>query len=284
MWSINDQKLTARVRVPATVERVIAERDGGVILLMGEEIGRLDPESQFSSEKMTSIKLDMRPSSVFFHEKENSLCIFDNQGAETTLKVLDAVTLQEKKTYPIKAALSGGCTVSPDFKIVLMLDAKGKLSLCELSTGEVFPVDGKQMSGELKQMTGEDQLGAILSVLFTEDMKYLALWMPKGCLILDAKNLGFVKFLPNPDEFGFVTAKGIPEDSDLIVVSRSGLVYTMADDFNVSEADMGRTTTFDLSVIGTGGELVLLADTEGKDFDVYSISGQKMVLSDSGEK
>lgn len=276
VWSILDNELRARVRVPMSVESVIAERNGGVLLMMGTEIGRLDPESQYAPEELTSISLKQLPAAVYFHENTNSLCIFDNHGGGTTLRILDAVTLQETKTHEIKATFRGACTVSPDFKIAIMLDTAGKLSLCELSNGEVT-------SADIKQLTGNDQLGAISSVAFTEDMKHVAFTAEKGCLILSVETMAVVKFVPSPDVIGLLAAKGISGGSDLVILSRSGQIYKLTRSFeSVSESPTGRANAFDLAAIGIGGDLFLLANTEGRDFDVYSITEQKMLISNPG--
>ena len=101
--------------------------------------------------------------------------------------------------------------------------------------------------------------------------------------ILNVKTMEVVKFLPSPDVLGFLSATGISGGSDLIVLSRSGQIYKLTDSFEtVSDSRTGRTNAFDLSAIGTGGELVLMANTEGCDFDVFNVNEQTMLMSNPG--
>ena len=276
VWSIGDGNLAARVRVPVTVESVISEEKGGTILLMGTELGRLDPESGFDTEKMQSLKLTKPPSSVYYHQRSNSVCIFEVTGATTVLRVIDAATLKETKTFTIKAALNG--IVSPDFSLAAMLDAKGVLTLCELESGNVF-------SASVTQMTGQKDLGFVVSIAFTDDMKYVGFCTSTNFVALDVKNLQLVKNIPSPDTSGFVSAQAVTSTSDFQVLSGSGRVYSLSNGLQtVKESQIELSTPFTMSAMASGGDLVAMAHEDFYAFDVYGIKEQKILLTNSGEE
>ena len=276
VWSIGDGNLTARVRVPVTAESVISEEKGGTILLMGTELGRLDPESGFDTEKMQSLKLTKPPSSVYYHQRSNSVCIFEVTGATTVLRVIDAATLKETKTFTIKAALNG--IVSPDFSLAAMLDAKGVLTLCELDSGNVF-------SASVTQMTGQKDLGFVVSIAFTDDMKYVGFCTSTNFVALDVKNLQLVKNVPSPDTNGFITAQAVTSTSDFQVLSGSGRVYSLSNDLQtMKESQIELSTPFTMSAMADGGDLVAMAHEDFYAFDVYGIKEQKILLTNSGEE
>ena len=276
VWSISDGNLAARVRVPVTAESVISEEKGGTILLMGTELGRLDPESEFNTEKMQSLKLTKPPSSVYYHQRSNCVCIFEVTGATTVLKVIDAATLKETKTFTIKAALNG--IVSPDFSLAAMLDANGVLTLCELESGNVF-------SASVTQMTGQKDLGFVVSIAFTDDMKYVGFCTSTNFVALDVKNLQLVKNIPSPDTNGFVSAQSTTGTSDFQVLSGSGRVYSLSNELQtVKESQIELSTPFTMSAMASGGDLVALAHGDFYGFDVYGIKEQKILLTNSGEE
>lgn len=276
VWSISDGHLAARVRVPVTAESVICEEKGGTILLMGTELGRLDPESGFDAEKMQSLTLTKPPSSVYYHQRSNSVCIFEVTGATTVLKVIDAATLKETKSFTIKAALNG--IVSPDFSLAAMLDAKGVLTLCELESGNVF-------SAAVTQMTGQKDLGFVVSIAFTDDMKYVGFCTSTNFVALDVKNLQLVKNIPSPDTNGFVSAQSTTGTSDFQVLSGSGRVYSLSNELQTAkESQIELSTPFTMSAMASGGDLVALAHAEFYGFDVYGIKEQKILLTNSGEE
>ena len=70
-----------------------------------------------------------------------------------------------------------------------MLDAKGVLTLCELDSGNVF-------SASVTQMTGQKDLGFVVSIAFTDDMKYVGFCTSTNFVALDVKNLQLVKNVP----------------------------------------------------------------------------------------
>ncbi len=276
VWSIGDGNLASRVRVPDTVESVISEEKGGTILLMGTELGRLDPESGFDPEKMQSLKLTKPPSSVCYHQRSNSVCIFEVTGATTVLRVINAATLKETKTFTIKAALNG--IVSPDFSLAAMLDAKGVLTLCELESGNVF-------STSVTQMTGQKDLGFVVSIAFTDDMKYVGFCTSTNFVALDVKNLQLGKNVPSPDTNGFVRAQAVTSTSDFQVLSGSGRVYSLSNELQtVKESQIALSTPFTMSAMASGGDLVAMAHEDFYAFDVYGIKEQKILLTNSGEE
>jgi len=276
VWSVSDGKLIARVRVPSSAMGVISEEKGGVILLMGNELGRLNPESEFSSETMQTLKLTRPNSSLFFHQKTNSLCIFEITGGTTTLRVVDAATLQETQSFSINAPFAG--IVSPDFSIAAKLDSDGVLMLCDLKSGEL-------VTGSVTEITGQRNLGAVSSISFTDDMKYVGFCASGGFVALRVDNLRFEKLLPSPDANGFVSAQSIPDTSDFVVMSASGIIYELSDNLKtVKESKVERSVPFNLSAMGAGGELVVFANTDFYDFDVFSIKQQKTILANSPEE
>ena len=276
VWSIGDGNLAARVRVPVSAESVISEEKGGTILLMGTELGRLDPESGFDPEKMQSLKLTKPPSSVSYHQRSNSVCIFEVTGATTVLRVIDAATLKETKTFTIKAALNG--IVSPDFSLAAMLDAKGVLTLCELDSGNVH-------AASVTQMTGQKDLGFVVSIAFTDDMKYVGFCTSTNFVALDVNNLQLVKNIPCPDTNGFVRAQAVTSTSDFQVLSGSGRVYSLSNELQtVKESQIELSTSFTMSAMAAGGDLVAMAHEDFYAFDVYGIKEQKILLTNSGEE
>ena len=272
IWSVADEKLVTRVAVPDSATGVLIEPKGGVVLLMGKEIGRLDPETGYDSEKMVRVELTHVPSTVAFHEASGSLCVFETDGTKTTLRVLDTVTLQESRKFEIPAAFRGSCIVSPDFSIAIMLEPGGDLTLADLKEGGV-------VSASVSNLTGQGNLGNIYSVTFTGDMKHVAFSSTTGCTILDVGNLTLVKSIPSPDAYGFVAAKPVGKGSNLVVLSASGSVFNVTDEFKtVVESRIERDESFDVSAFSAGGELVAVANTEGFDFDVYSVGEKQIVM------
>lgn len=278
VWSVNDGQLLARVKVPMSTYGIIAENEGGAILLMQNEIGRLDPESEFSTDKMTTLALSTQPSAIYYHQKSNSLCIFENSEATCSLRVLDAATLEETKVFKIGVAFRGACVVSPDFSLALMVDPGGVLTLCQLETGEI-------VTASVTEMSGQDQLGSIYSVAFTDDMKFVCFCTSTSFLALSVNDMQLVKQLSSPDGEVFTSAQAVSGGSDMVAISASGRIYAFSNNFqNVNESTIERTTRFDLCALGSGGELVVLANSEEAEFEVYSVTEQKMVLSMSGEE
>ena len=272
IWSVADEKLVTRVAIPESATGVLIEPKGGVVLLMGKEIGRLDPESGYDVEKMVTVELTHVASSVAFHEASGSLCVFETDGTKTTLRVLDTATLQESRKFEIPAAFRGSCTVSPDFSIAIMLEPGGALTLADLLKGVV-------VSASVSKLTGQTNLGNIYGVTFTGDMKHVVFSSTSGCMILNVGNLKLVKSIPSPDAYGFVAAKPAGKGSNLVLLSASGSVFNVADEFaTVVESRIELDDSFDVSAFSAGGELVAVANTEGYDFDVYSVGEKQIVL------
>jgi len=278
VWSVSDGQLSARVKVPVSTYGIISEEKGGAILLMQNELGRLDPESKFSIDKMTTFKLSAQPSAIYYHQRSNSLCIFDNSESTTSLRVVDAATLEETKVFKLGVTFTGACVVSPDFSLALMVDPAGTLTLCQLETGEI-------VTASVSQISGQDQLGMIYSVTYTDDMKFVCFCTSTSFLAISVDDMQLVKQLSSTDGEIFTSAQAVPGGGDLVVMSASGRIYTFSNNFeNVNESTIERTTRFDLSAMGAGGELVVLANSEEAEFEVYSITEQKMVLSVPGEE
>jgi HEAT repeat protein len=273
IWSLEDSALVTRVSVPETTKFVLVEPKGGVLLLMENELGRLDPATDYDPEKLEKIELPGVPSAVSFHEASGSLCLFYNGGNTTSLKIMDPVTLQESRSFTIKAPFEGACTVSSDFSIAVTLDSKGNLKLADLSTGDV-------VSGLVSNIVGTGvDLGQVYAATLTGDMKHIVFCAKGGCVIIDAGNLRMVSKIESPDAYGFINAKPTDNGSDLVVLSATGVVYNVTNKFEtVVQSRIERDESFDLASVSGGGELVAVANTEGYDFDVYSVIEKKTLM------
>lgn len=273
IWSIEDSSLVTRVSVPETTRGVLVEPKGGVLLLMENELGRLDPATDYDPEKLEKVELPGVPSSVSFHDASGSLCLFFKGAGTTSLKIMDPVTLKESKNFTIKAPFEGSCTVSPDFSVAITLDGAGLLKLADLTSGDV-------VSELVSKIVGTNvQIGQVYGATFTGDMKHIVFCAKGGCVILNAGNLRMVSKIESPDAYGFVNAKPTNNVSDLVLLSVSGVVFTVTNNFEtVVQSHIERDESFDLSSVSGGGELVAVANTEGYDFDVYSVTEKKTLM------
>ena len=265
--SATEGSLLTRTQLPPGVEQIIPESKGGLVIVIGSTIGRLDPDVSFSADAMKSLVLEQRPSATCLHGTSNSLCVFENKAGTTTLRVFDATTLEEKQGFTIKALFKGRCIVSPDFKMALMLDVEGTLTLCELASGEIF-------SADVARMTKQSSLGAILGVTFTNDMKYVCFCTSVGFIALRVDTLSLVKLVNNAG--GFIAAQSLPDSSGLVAVTVGGQLFTFTNDFKT----VGESTVegfSDLLGFDNLGELMILADSEERDARVYSIKEKKSV-------
>ena len=96
---------------------------------------------------------------------------------------------------------------------------------------------------------------------------------------MDVGNLQMVAKIDSPDPYGFINAKPTNNASDLVILSASGVVYNVTNKFEtVVQSRIERDESFDLSAVSGGGELVAVANTEGYDFDVYSVKEKKTLM------
>ncbi len=274
IWSLEDSSLVARVSVPENTSRVLVEPKGGILLLMDNELGRLDPEAKYDPEKLEKVELPGVPSTFTFHDASGSLCFFFKGPASTTLKAMDPVTLKETRSFTINGHFEGSCTISSDFSIAITLDGKGTLRLADLKTGDV-------VSESVGNIVGTSvQLGQVYSATFTGDMKHIVFCAKGGCVVMDVGNLQMVTRIDSPDPYGFINAKPTNNGSDLVILSASGVVYNVTNKFEtVVQSRIERDESFDLSSVSSGGELVAVANTEGFDFDVYSVREKQTIMS-----
>jgi hypothetical protein len=110
-------------------------------------------------------------------------------------------------------------------------------------------------------------------------MKHFVFCATGGSAIIDAGNLTLVRKIDSPDAYGFISARPTNSGSDLVILSASGSVYSITDEFkNVADSRIERDESFDLAAVSSGGELVAVANTEGYDFDVYSVVEKRTML------
>ena len=205
---------------------------------------------------MLKFTLDAAPTSIYYHRKRNSVCVFESAGGDTTLRIVDAETLKETRKFTIKAPFTGDCIVSPDMKIAVMLDPSGDLSLCELDTGLVF-------KRTVSQLTGQKDIGSISSLTFSDDMKHITFCTSNAFVALAVDDMSLVKLLPSPDAYGFVRARSIPDTPNMVVLAANGTLYLLSNELQtVKESVVEVPGACDISDIAGDGNTVALANSE----------------------
>ncbi len=278
IWSVVEGKLVDRIKAPRSAIQLICEESGGILLDSKTELTRLDPKSAFSEEGAQRIKFDVAPSAMYFHQKSNRICAFFASSGETKLSVIDAATLKETKSFTIKAECRRSCVVSPDYSLALMIDPSGTITLCDLKSGEV-------VHASVMQMTGSDTLGTIYGIGFTDDMKYVCVCTARNFLALTVNGMEVIRNFPSPDGNSFIASQSVPGTSDLVVMSSVGKIYRFSRNFKeMAESKLERSGLFDVSAMGAGGDLIIVANTEETGFDVFSSAAQKVLIASSADQ
>jgi len=276
IWSVAESKLVDRVQAPRSAIGLFCEESGGVLLNSQTYLTRLDPKSDYSEVEAQTIKFDAAPSALYFHQKSNSICAFFAAAGTTKLRVIDASTLKETKTFTISGEFSRSCVVSPDYSLAMMVEPSGNITLCDLKTGEV-------VHASAKQMTGSDSMGTVYGITFTDDMKYVCFCTEKSFLALTVSGMELVKNLPSPDGYSFIAGQPVPGTSDVVVMSSVGKIYRFSKDFKeTTESAIEQTSLsnmFDISAMGTGGDLMIVANSEETGFDVFSSIEEKILIA-----
>lgn len=274
IWSTADSKLLHRMKVPDTVTQVFMDRRGNAILVMDNQLGRLKKADDYSLETMDTLSLDELPSAVCRLETQDALCVFE-RGNPTKLRIIGLEEFSETRSFSIKATFEGLCYVSPDLSVAMMLGSEGRLSVCQLETGDV-------VTAPLGQIVGSATLGGVMSATFSGDAKYAAFACTSGCVVVDARNMRPVRFIKCKDPLGFVSVQSLPDSSDLILLTGTGQILQLKKDFQESAPiQLEREETFDVCTISPDGKQVLAANTESSAFDVYSVPDEKLLLSSS---
>lgn len=274
IWSTADGTMLHRMKVPDTVTQVFMDRRGNAILVMDNQLGRLKKADDYSLETMDTFSLDELPSAVCRLETQDALCVFE-RGNPTKLRIIGLEEFSETRSFSIKATFEGLCYVSPDLSVAMMLGSEGRLSVCQLETGDV-------VTAPLGQIVGSATLGGVMSATFSGDAKYAAFACTSGCVVVDARNMRPVRFIKCKDPLGFVSVQSLPDSSDLILLTGTGQILQLKKDFQESAPiQLEREETFDVCTISPDGKQVLAANTESSAFDVYSVPDEKLLLSSS---
>ncbi len=274
IWSTAEGRMLHRLKVPDTVRQVFMDRRGNAILVMDDQLGRLKKSDDFSLETMDTLSLDNDPSAVCRLENQDALCVFE-RGNPTKLRIIGLEEFSEMRSFSIKAMFEGLCYVSPDLSVAMMLGAEGRLSVCQLETGDC-------VTAPLSQIVGSATLGGVMSATFSGDAKYAAFACTSGCVVVDARNMRPVRFIKCRDPLGFVSVQSLPGTSDLILLTGTGQILRLNKDFQESAPiQLEREETFDVCTISPDGTQVLVANTESSAFDVYGVPDEKLLLPSS---
>lgn len=263
VWKLDSSTLDTRVKAPPGTHKVIAESGGGILLLSDSSVVRFSAESDFSPENAQSLQFGQRPSAICYHPKTNSLCVFEG----TSLRQVDATTLEDKKKWTLKQPYNGNCIVSPDMKLALMLAPNGTLTLCDLNTGEMF-------TANVAQMAGQTSLQQVLCVTFTDDMKYVCFGTTGEFIALEVETMTLVKHLQGAGAFDAIYA--VPGTSNVLAVSSSRKVFSFKNAFQDVE-DPKVDVLGDFNVFDQAGELIICAFREEPEAFVYDIGQKKTV-------
>jgi HEAT repeat protein len=265
--STDDGKLLNRVQIPRGTEQFTPEAKGGILFQAGLTIGRLDPKDNYSTEKMKSITLKVRPSALFFHRRTNAWCLFTSTGGGTKLSYVDGETLEETPGAEISKEFKGNCVVSPDKTVGLMIDPLGMLTLCELASGKI-------VTAEMGKMTKQARMGIVNAVQFTDDMRHVCFCTSNSFMVLTVDKMKLVKHI---SDSGFSDVHSSPGSMELLAIAASGRVYTFAGDL-ANSAESQIENFGDLTGIDKEGKYIIHADSETRDAYLYSVLEKKNVL------
>ena len=265
-------KLLARIQCSVGTREVIVENKGGVIVLAGKTLKRLRPEDEFEPSLGTSKDLGAIPLGISFHPRNNLCCLFMPNGQGTQLQLYNGETLETVASHDIKGRFDGRCLVSPDMKMGLSLNAKGELSIAELASGEVFSLN-------VSDLVKSDKIGKTRDVQFSTDMKHVCFSTTENLFIFSVNSMTLQKQI---QEAGGFFATSSSEEGLLRAVSSEGKIVEISPDLsNVTEKDIGHY--FNLVDVDPGGKLIIIADTDARDANVFDIQQQKIVSTIAGE-
>lgn len=265
-------ELKARIQAPLTIRDVLIDNTGSLLILAEKSLHRLQPEDGYAPSMGTVKELKDVPLAVCLHFKENLCCLFMPNGSDTRLEFLNAETLESVGSHEIKAKFDGECLVSADRKMALCMGRAGEISVAELATGQVVKAD-------LERIIKGINVGQMMAVQFSQDMKYVCFSTTTGLFIFSLGKMKLEKHISEGD--GFLALASSTEGDILAISSRGKIVQVSSDLTSVTEKKFD--SYFDLIGVDSGGKQAIFADSESREAEVFDFKQNKVVARIAGE-
>lgn len=268
LWSVTEQKLLQRIGVGEEYVRIMVDKNDNIALVGTSEIKLLKAKDQYSTDSTTIFKVDGEPQAIIRNSETGAYGVVQAAQGSTTISFLNPETLSADRTVTLNAELKGAISMSADMNLAISVSAEGDLILADLKTSQVVRSKTDQMV--------PSKFGRVFGVAFTNDLQHVLFLTSGGCIVANAGSLRQEAVIDVPA--GVAAICPTSDKSSFTIVSRGGSVLSISDKFEVAK-ETGFSRSFDLISVGAGGELVAVANTEEYEFDVFSVSEQKVLMT-----
>ncbi len=270
LWSVKEGVLNERVPVPRGTSSVFIEQKGGIIILTGKELTKLDPSKLSDKESTHILTFTDAPAELSFNRKTNSLYMFLRAGNIIKLKKIDCETFKEVKEFSIAAAFTGRGIVSPDESIALIVGGDGSMTICDLKSGEIGEASISRLVA--------GKVGSVYDMTFSSDMRFLAICTSgSGVVVLETAGMALIKNVPATDAFKPAALVFRDGSHDLTAVTPNGSVLVMTNEFeSQSQTDISGAPACSLIDVASDGKTVVLGQDDDK--NVWLVSAEQKAL------
>lgn len=270
LWKADDGTLLNRVAAPKDANRLFFDKSGAILYSAGKQIVRRTDAQLKERQEGQSIELPSPPAAVIRHAPSDSLYVFLRNGNGMTLRKISCETLKDLGQFALDKPFKGLCLVSPDEAMAAMADPDGNLNLFDLKSG-------KSASVSITRMTKQNRLGLVRAVVFSSEMKYIAICaQDMGLVILDLKSLRLLKHMPKRGNADYID--GIfPDEDTFLGVASDGAVLRLSNEF--ADEDLARVTGLpnaNVVNISANQKSVAIGNFTDKSVWILSVSEKKI--------
>jgi hypothetical protein len=172
----------------------------------------------------------------------------------------------------VKAKLDGRCLVSGDLKMAVSVASRGAFLVADLVGGQVVKV-------ELDRLVKGGDLGALMSVEFSQDMKYICFCTSTKLFVFSLGKMKLEKIVE--ERRGFV-AVASSEDGQITAVAATGKILTFSNEL-VKVRETKCENHFDLFDVDPAGKQIIFASSEEYNAEVFDVQQNKVITTIVGE-
>ncbi|MFO0978026.1 MAG: HEAT repeat domain-containing protein [Planctomycetaceae bacterium] len=270
LWKTDDGTLQYRVSAPKDANRLFFDKSGAILYAAGKQIVRKTDAQLKEGQEGQSIELPSAPAAVVQHSQSDSLYVFLRSGNGITLRKIACETLKDVGQFALDKPYKGLCLVSPDEAMAAMVDPDGNLNLFDLKTG-------KSATVSISRMTKQKRLGRVRTVIFSLDMKHIAISAEDmGLVVLDLKSLKLLKHVTKRGIADYID--GIfPDENTLLCVATDGAVLRLSNNF--ADEDLSQVKGLpnaEIVSIAANQKSVAIGHPEEKNVWILSVAEKKI--------
>lgn len=270
VWQLESAKLALRQTLPGRVTSGIFVDDSRLLVNQDGKMVAYDYQDFELKEAGKSLNLPERITHTVLHRHTKTLFIAYLNDNHSHLASYDLQSMTQQFDKPLSKILGGQMTVSPDGNFVASMSG---------ATVVLFDLKNNQ-TGEFSfgDLTGGADAGEVLSMSFSDDMKFLAISQSTyGVAVIEMESTSVKAKLEPKDPFGYSFVRFAPGTHNLIAVSSGGKVMVCSNEFAAFEDFMieGCRSAIDMVSVSDDNHRVAVASGDELDVFVGDVSTRK---------